>query len=754
MLSAIAARKAAQAALRDATVPMDSQPGPTTSAPVLEAPTPKKPTSKRKSSTQTSKPPKRKKEKPKAPPRYFDEPDSFQDQDDVIVIDSDSDEVDEQEDFREQPPMKRRWSPSLPLNDSSDEGDMDADLDVSFSVLPTTAVPKVPTTTEVLSTFHPSPNQNTFFLDVAEVSALQLESNAPGTLIALHSEETICLLGTYTFTVLQGSINHSGVLLSPSRRCHRVFAPRSSPLPLIEGQDSARAIQNIRNLPQSIHPLIARPITLVLLQELHSGVEGLGRICRTFDGVFAPSRWQRSTVSDELQLSGVHLVCPCQESKSLLTVPQIQSQTRDIQPFELSPSWSRAIASSTTADLTQASVHLIKGPKNSGKSSFARTLVNNLLKKYHTVAYLDCDLGQSEFTPGGMVSLNLVSRPIFGPPFTHPTLPHAAHYIGAATPRATPALYLAAIQALLETYRLDIQVPADLPEEEDDEEEERIVDAIPLVINTMGWTKGLGADLTRSIQEMAAPSDVYELDATYAPPPPTHAAPGAPAHRQHLLQPIPPSVLATAYTAADYRALNMLSYFHAVFPPSAPSTSSSLSLFQDSQARTWQTTLPLRAVPPYAVSTAQALDAVILVGAGSEDVVPEEIGRVLNGAIVGLVECIPGTLDVGPKREQGPPYTQAAAPPPPTSSGCVGVALVRAVSPQETELHVITPLPHHLLTRSRVLVKGELELPVWGMLDFREVGEEQVPYLQWGKSEGLGGQRRRVRRNLMRKGQM
>ena len=35
-------------------------------------------------------------------------------------------------------------------------------------------------------------------------------------------------------------------------------------------------------------------------------------------------------------------------------------------------------------------------------------------------------------------------------------------------------------------------------------------------------------------------------------------------------------------------------------------------------------------------------------------------------------------------------------------------------------------------------------------------GAEQgkVPYLQWGKREGLGGERRRVRRNLMRKGQM
>ena len=36
--------------------------------------------------------------------------------------------------------------------------------------------------------------------------------------------------------------------------------------------------------------------------------------------------------------------------------------------------------------------------------------------RYRRVAYLECDLGQSEFTPGGMVSLNVLDQPIFGGP--------------------------------------------------------------------------------------------------------------------------------------------------------------------------------------------------------------------------------------------------------------------------------------------------------------------------------------------------
>jgi polynucleotide 5'-hydroxyl-kinase GRC3/NOL9 len=76
-------------------------------------------------------------------------------------------------------------------------------------------------------------------------------------------------------------------------------------------------------------------------------------------------------------------------------------------------------------------------------------------------------------------------------------------------------------------------------------------------------------------------------------------------------------------------------------------------------------------------------------------------------------------------------------------------------------MHILTPVPPAVLTRCRIIVKGELELPIWGMLDFRDANEGVagvekgwVPYLQWGKGEGLGGERRRVRRNLMRKAQM
>jgi polynucleotide 5'-hydroxyl-kinase GRC3/NOL9 len=35
------------------------------------------------------------------------------------------------------------------------------------------------------------------------------------------------------------------------------------------------------------------------------------------------------------------------------------------------------------------------------------------------VVFLDTDLGQPEFTPAGLVSLHVISSPVFGPSFMH-----------------------------------------------------------------------------------------------------------------------------------------------------------------------------------------------------------------------------------------------------------------------------------------------------------------------------------------------
>lgn len=270
-------------------------------------------------------------------------------------------------------------------------------------------------------------------------------------------------------------------------------------------------------------------------------------------------------------------------------------------------------------------------------------------------------------------------------------------------------------------------------------------------------------DLTLKIQDMAEATDIYEIEA-----PSFDTAWRAPAAadsyvpataKMHILQPIPPSVLSTGYSAADHRSITILSYFHAIFSHSPPNE------LEQVTATRWNTLLPLCAHLPYEIDCTKAFEQIILTGAGAEDVVPSEVGRVLNGAIVGLVTCEPGTLDnaidtTPTSADYCLPYSQGFSAPSPFTSMCHGLALIRSMSPNLPQMHVLTPLPHHLLAKSRVLVKGEMELPIWGMLDFRNedgvagVEKGKVPYLQWGKGEGIGTERRKIRRNLMRRSQV
>lgn len=603
-----------------------------------------------------------------------------------------------------------------------------------------------------LSTFRPTRDLNVYELSADEASAMGLRNET--SVISIDWEETLALLGTYALTVLKGSISILGVTLSASKEAHHVFAPRSAPIPILRCASSdVHDDSNIYSLPSRIRN--NRGGVVVAIQSLDTDVEGLGRVCRVFDGVFEPSRWQRSSV--EAIRPGVSLVT---------------HSTRDVLPFVLPESWSIALSAAETspssADPIPVSVYVVKGPKKSGKSTFARTLLNRLLARFQRVAYLECDVGQSEFTPGGLVALNVIHNPVFGPPFTHPSLPYRAHYVGATSPRCSPAHYLAAIQALLETYKLDVQTS--MPD--DESIDTRVDDITPLVVNTMGWTKGLGADLNAKIEELAEPTHVFEIIGPEekgwptAPPAYDFYDQSAPSKAfQYTLEAISPNLTNMHFNAVDQRNLNILSYFHAIFPPiTSTSFSSPSTPIRQMTATKWETSHPLCARYPYEVDWSQAFDQVILIGAGYEDVIPSEISNVLNGAIVGLVEYEPGIedpvyLDSSGAREL--PYAQGKDLPVPSTSTCHGLALIRAISPSSSHMHILTPISPAILARCRMIVKGELELPIWGMLDFTDANEGvagiekgRVPYLQWGKSEGLGGERRRVRRNLMRKAQM
>ncbi|KZT53361.1 hypothetical protein CALCODRAFT_440225 [Calocera cornea HHB12733] len=566
----------------------------------------------------------------------------------------------------------------------------------------------------------------------------------PATLLALQAEETIAFLGTCRLLVCRGGVDLLGTTLTASRSNYPVFAPRSHAIPIITALPASPSSSlKVLALPEHFEQTCAQADAVVILQELRSGVEGLGLVVPPFEGIFSPS----SSTSEDWGLAGFQ---------------PLTSDTYALQPYTLPGSWARAVDGfvpqerDPLEEKLKGRVALVRGMKNSGKSTFARGLANQLTTRYQRVAFLECDVGQSEFTPPGLVALHILTCPHFGPSFTHLLQPYKAHYVGSSSPRADPSHYLAAIDALLQTFRLDVQfIPAyadsDSPAQAD-QADTRIADVVPLVINSMGWTKGLGARLMQQVEDLASPTHIFEFSSldgstnpldTFQP-----SSAWASRERQVIpLEPVPPSPRLAQYSAPLLRALGVMSYLHSAGEGTVK----------------WTTALPLCAMLPWAVDPKLAFDQVVLVGPGAEDVVPSEVGTVLNGALVAFV-ALDEPAEHRPAAHAGHtlPYEQRRAPPSPFSSTCLGLGVVRSFHPTTGLMHVLTPLGPSQLSRARVLVKGELELPIYGFLDHRQTEEERakglggvewgkVPYLEWGGSRGVGGERARVRRNLMRR---
>nr|XP_056721091.1 polynucleotide 5'-hydroxyl-kinase NOL9 [Euleptes europaea] len=136
-------------------------------------------------------------------------------------------------------------------------------------------------------------------------------------------------------------------------------------------------------------------------------------------------------------------------------------------------------------------VILVCGPKSVGKSTFNRYLINLLLNRLPCIEFLECDLGQTEFTPPGCISLINVTEPFLGPPFTHLRTARKMVYFGETSCEQETERYLDTLKYVFSAYERDV----------------------PLVINTMGWVKGAGLLLLIDIVRLLSPSHIVQISA-------------------------------------------------------------------------------------------------------------------------------------------------------------------------------------------------------------------------------------------------
>ena len=577
------------------------------------------------------------------------------------------------------------------------------------------------TTSSVVPVFIPSERHNMVLHD--------------GVLTCGLRSEALVVRGTFAVHVLRGCISVGGATLTPSSAPLHAYAPEVYPAVDIRAVNTDEAVEDAGSSAaletdcSHLQPFS----TIVRLTSQRTGLENLAHVC---------------------PLAGPD---PCATHRAL---PGCTFALEDdaLDTLHMPDEWH-----ATSKELVaNAGVILLRGAKNTGKSTFARLLLNALLMSHPLVGFLDLDLGQPEFGPPGLVALHMFDAAqgtSIAPGWCGARLPVRAHFVGDVSPRDDPARYVAAAADLASCFVAEWQ-------------HQRRGAPVPLVVNTHGWIKGLGLGLLERITVLLAPTHVVDLGAlpipgatlTLVPWSETRDGRADAASRRRCIN------------AAEARTLSLLAYFHAVRLPmlGAPTRPA------------WDFT-PLVARRPWVVDVAEGLaGGLTVLDAGAP--VDEELRLMaLNGAVVALVQRS-GFQATGDSPDDiwraalaHGEVAEDARPAP-----ALGLAVVRSIDRARGAVLLLTPVPAaHLAAQVDVgcaplgLVKGALDLPMWAALDAEAyadvmqprpvapdsrlagVPRSAVPYVAWpseliagsGAAEPLGARPRKVRRNLMRRGQ-
>ncbi|TKY90308.1 hypothetical protein EX895_000306 [Sporisorium graminicola] len=418
----------------------------------------------------------------------------------------------------------------------------------------------------------------------------------------LRAGETLVFLGIGHLEVLRGSVQMGGAIISSSAEglsAADIYAPLSNALPVLKSVSASRypgyteaaagASQNsgdsqVESSVQDIFDIAFDSI--VRLTPLSSPITALGQVCPIGGLATLFSMPPSLELSSQVhQLSTIKVLLEpdiddlLQKQRQRILLANGIFPTVGLSATYIPHKWQHALhrlsASAVSAaqhPQEEAVVALIRGNKKVGKSTLSRMSLERLLSMGKSiggkVAYLELDLGQSDFGPPGMVALHLLSltdtvqsgvleeteadatermdgesdeappesggpaaalqsdQPRFrnciklGPGWCQPRVPVRAHFIGDVSPRDDPESYVAAAHDLIDFFRTHIQ-PGQPGE---DGEPQRV----PLVINTQGWIKGLGADLAARIEPLLRPTHIFDViprGSSDPVPPPTRGQP-------------------------------------------------------------------------------------------------------------------------------------------------------------------------------------------------------------------------------------
>uniref|UniRef100_W5M4J2 Polynucleotide 5'-hydroxyl-kinase NOL9 n=1 Tax=Lepisosteus oculatus TaxID=7918 RepID=W5M4J2_LEPOC len=313
------------------------------------------------------------------------------------------------------------------------------------------------------------------------------------TVLAMLPGESLVFRGKCQLTCLYGRVEVLGFTVEEGQQPYPLLSlPTHCPLSLAalghagadktrkERRQGARAVVR-KHLPAEVRKDLLSEISsdscLILLEPLDTPLTRFLQSLPEHQDLFGLGQKESS-----VQLAG--LECPF----SPIGVFPLKGSSGQVT----SQSYSSALGDLVNACREESEgypIILVCGSKNVGKSTFNRHLINTLLNHTVSVDYLECDVGQTEFTPPGCLSLLSVTEPLLGPPFTHQRLPSRMVFFGESSVERDLDRYLESVKYLWRFYRRET----------------------PIVINTMGWVKGFGFQLLVDLIRLLSVTHVVQI---------------------------------------------------------------------------------------------------------------------------------------------------------------------------------------------------------------------------------------------------
>ncbi|CAX40164.1 Grc3 protein homologue, putative [Candida dubliniensis CD36] len=292
-------------------------------------------------------------------------------------------------------------------------------------------------------------------------------------IIILNPSEYILISGQCNLKVIEGAIkiNQCHYLTSGNNKSYNIIALQSQSLPIIshytpeEGQPSSASI--------------------IQLENSFSGIENISQIDPAFKNlIFGQANFETSLFKNY---------------SFDIVLTETSENSGGGYGFDINSYWINELNLLKSNNDPTPKIIMIIGNKNTGKSTFCKSLINELLlaNNNRPISYLEIDPGQSEYSTPYALSLSEIVDVQFGlvalPQNTNIVKSCVEHYYGFTSAVNAPTRYVKIIEKLFDHYQT------------------KFGQRNHLIINTPGWVKGYGKELLNQITKIINPNKLILL---------------------------------------------------------------------------------------------------------------------------------------------------------------------------------------------------------------------------------------------------